>query len=41
MGSSKKEYGQGELVEPDALNKTRLRYPPMAYGGDNFCNLTG
>jgi hypothetical protein len=25
MKSSKKEYCQGELVEPDALNETRLR----------------
>jgi hypothetical protein len=33
----KKEYCQGELVEPDALNETRFY---IRRGGDNFDNLT-
>ncbi len=32
---SKKEYCQGELVEPDALNESRLRKAQ----DDNFYNL--
>jgi hypothetical protein len=34
MDSSKKEYCQGELVEPDALNETYLRQAQA----DNFYN---
>ncbi len=35
MKSPKKEYCQGELVEPDELNESRLRQAQA----DNFYNL--